>query len=132
MALGDVALNGVGQGVHAGSCGQALGHAGHHIGVDNGDLGDVVGVHADELALLLDIGDDVVDRDLGSGAGGGGHRNGEHGVLLGGGNASRLRTSANSGLLMMMPMALAVSMEEPPPMVTMQSASAALKAATPS
>ena len=87
VALGDVALDGVGQGVHAGSGGQALGHAGHHIGIDYGDLGDVVGVHADELALLLDIGDDVVDRDLGSGAGGGGHRNGEHGVLLGGGNA---------------------------------------------
>ena len=33
---------------------------------------------------------------------------------------------------MMTPMAFAVSMEEPPPMVTMQSASAALKAATPS
>ena len=32
---------------------------------------------------------------------------------------------------MMMPMALAVSMEEPPPMATMQSALAALKAATP-
>ena len=49
-----------------------------------------------------------------------------------GATPSRERTSANSGLLMMMPMAFAVSMEEPPPMVTMQSASAALKAATPS
>ena len=29
---------------------------------------------------------------------------------------SRLLTSSNSGLLMMMPMAFAVSMEEPPPM----------------
>ena len=38
----------------------------------------------------------------------------------------------NPELLMMMPMAFAVSMEKPPPMVTMQSASAALKAATPS
>ena len=57
---------------------------------------------------------------------------GEHSVLLGGRTPSRERTSANSGLLMMMPMAFAVSMEEPPPMVTMQSASAALKAATPS
>ena len=42
------------------------------------------------------------------------------------------RTSANSGLVMMTPMALAVSMEEPPPMATMESASAALKASTPS
>ena len=50
-------------------------------------------------------------------------------VTIGGGSSM---DTANSGLLMMMPMALAVSMEEPPPMVTMQSASAALKAATPS
>ena len=102
------------------------------IGVHHGDLRDVVGVHADELALLLHIGDDVVDGDLSSRTGSGGHRDGEHGVLLVGATPSRERTSANSGLLMMMPMALAVSMEEPPPMVTMQSASAALKAATPS
>ena len=132
MALGDVALDSVGQGVHAGSGGQTLGHAGHHIGVNDCDLGDVVGVNADELALLLDIGDNIVDGDLGSGTGGGGHGDGKDRVLLGGGYALELRTSANSGLLMMMPMAFAVSMEEPPPMVTMQSASAALKAATPS
>ena len=86
MTLGDVTLDGVGQGVHTGSGGQALGHAGHHIGVNDSDLRDIVGVNADELALFLDIGDDVVDGDLGSGAGGGGHGDGEHGVLLRGGN----------------------------------------------
>ena len=52
--------------------------------------------------------------------------------FLVGATPSSERTSANSGLLMMTPMALAVSMEEPPPMVTMQSAPAALKASTPS
>ena len=52
--------------------------------------------------------------------------------FLVGATPSRERTSANSGFSMMMPMALAVSMEEPPPMVTMQSASAALNASTPS
>ena len=77
----------MGQGVHAGGGGQALGHAAHHVGVDNGDFRDVVGVHADELALLLHVGDDVVDGDLRGGAGGGGHGDGEHGVLLGGGHA---------------------------------------------
>ena len=41
------------------------------------------------------------------------------------------RTSANFGLVTMMPMALAVSIEEPPPMATMQSAFAALNALTP-
>ena len=51
--------------------------------------------------------------------------------FLVGATPSRLRTSANSGLLAMMPMALAVSIEEPPPMVTMLSAPEAWKAATP-
>ena len=87
MALGDVALNGVGQGVHASGGGQALGHAGHHIRVNDCDLGDVVGVNADELALLLDIGDNIVDGDLGSGAGCGGHGDGKDRMLLGGGYA---------------------------------------------
>src|SRR5699024_5029229 len=86
-ALGDVPLNGVGQRVHAGGGGQTLGHRSHHVGVHHSDLGDVVGVHADELALLLHVGDDVVDGDLGGGAGGGGHGDGEHRVLLGGGDA---------------------------------------------
>ena len=45
---------------------------------------------------------------------------------------SRERTSAKSGLFTMMPMALAVSMDEPPPMVTIMSAPDSLKAATPS
>ena len=35
--------------------------------------------------------------------------------FLVGATPSRLRTSANSGLVMMMPMPLAVSIEEPPP-----------------
>src|SRR5699024_6536959 len=43
--------------------------------------------HADELALFLHVGDDVVDGHLGGGACGGGHSNGEHRVLLGGGDA---------------------------------------------
>ena len=48
-----------------------------------------------------------------------------------GATPSSERTSANSGLLMMMPIAFAVSMEEPPPIATMQSAPLALNAATP-
>ena len=51
--------------------------------------------------------------------------------FLVGATPSRLRTSANSGLLAMMPMALAVSMAEPPPMAMMQSAPEALNASTP-
>ena len=40
-------------------------------------------------------------------------------------------TSSNSGFLMIMPIAFAVSIEEPPPMAMMQSAPDFLKAATP-
>ena len=35
--------------VHTGGGGQALGHGGHHIGIDHSDFGDIVGVHTDEL-----------------------------------------------------------------------------------
>ena len=56
---------------------------------------------------------------------------GRQGFLVGA-TPSRERTSANSGLVTMMPMALAVSMEEPPPMAMMQSAWAAWAASTPS
>mgnify|MGYP000093223852 CR=1 FL=1 len=88
VALGDVALDSVGQGVHAGGGGQALGACWTVIsGSTTATSGDVVGVNADELALLLHIGDDVVDGDLGSGTGGGGHGDGKDRVLLGGGYA---------------------------------------------
>ena len=60
----------MGQGVHAGGGGEALRHGIHHLGVDDGDDGHVVRVHADELAAALQVGDDVVYRDLGGGAGG--------------------------------------------------------------
>ena len=86
VALGDIALDGMGQRVHTGSGGQALGHGSHHVGIDDCDLRDIVGIDADELALLLHVGDDVVDGDLGSSTGSGGHCNGEHCVLLGGSN----------------------------------------------
>ena len=86
-ALGDKTLDRVGQRVHAGCGGEGSGHGTHHLRVDNGDLGNVVRVNADELALLLHVGDDVVDRDLGSGAGGRGDGDGEHGVLLRRGDA---------------------------------------------
>ena len=86
VTLGDVTLNGMGQRIHTGGGSQTLGHGGHHVGVDHSDLGDIIGVHADELALLLHVGDDIVDGDLGSSTGGGGHCNGEHCVLLGGSN----------------------------------------------
>ena len=85
--LGGVAFDGVGQGVHAGSGGETGRHRSHHVGVDDGDLGGVIGVDAHELADLLGVGDDVVDGHLGGGTGGRRHGDGEHGVVLGGSNA---------------------------------------------
>ena len=82
-----VALDGVRQRVHArGGC-QAFGHACHHIRVNDRNLGDIVGIHAHKLAFFLHIGDDVVDGHLGGRTCGGGHSNGEHSVLFGGGHA---------------------------------------------
>ena len=52
-------------------------------------------------------------------------------LFLVGATPSSERTSANSGLAMMMPIALAVSMDDPPPIATMQSAPLALNAETP-
>ena len=85
--LGGVALDGVGQSVHTSGSGQAGGHGSHHVRIDDGDLGGVVGVDAHELADLLGVGDDVVDGHLSGGTGGRRHSDGEHGVVLSGSNA---------------------------------------------
>ena len=76
----------MGQGVHAGGGSEGRGHGGHHVRIYHGDLGDVVGVHTDELALFLHIGDDVVDGDLSGSAGGGGDGDGKDSVTLRGGD----------------------------------------------
>ena len=81
--LGGVALDGVGQRVHTGGGGQTGGHRAHHLRVDDGNDGHVVRVNADELALLLNIGDNVVDGDLGCGAGSGRDGDDGHAGLLG-------------------------------------------------
>jgi hypothetical protein len=51
--------------------------------------------------------------------------------FFGGGDALEAADVGELGFETMTPMALAVSMEEPPPMATMQSAPEALKARTP-
>ena len=86
-ALGGVALDGVGQCVHTSGSGQAGGHGSHHVGIDDSNLGGIVGVDAHELADLLGVGDDVVDGHLGSSTGGRRHGDSEHGMVLGGSNA---------------------------------------------
>ena len=64
-----------------------LGHAGDHVGIHDGDDRDIVRIRTDELAVLLHVGNDVVNRDLGRRAGGGGHRDDRQALVLGGGCA---------------------------------------------
>ena len=73
----------MGERVHAGCSREAHRHRSHHVRVDDGDLRNVVGIHAHELADLLGVGDYIVDRDLGRGACRGGHGDGKGGVILG-------------------------------------------------
>ena len=82
-ALGGVAFDSVGQCIHACGSGQALGHGGHHIRIDDGDVRDIVHVHTDELALTLHIGDNVVDSSFSSSTSGGGNGDGVNGTVLG-------------------------------------------------
>ena len=81
-ALRGIALDGVRERVHARRCGKPNRHGCHHVRVDHCYVGDVVRVDADELALLLRVGNHVVDSNLSSGASRGRNRNGEDGVLL--------------------------------------------------
>ena len=86
-ALGDVTLDGVSQGIHTGGSSQALGHGGHHIGVDHSHNGDVMGIHANEFAVLLHVGDYIVDGNLSSSTGSGGNGNDGNALVLGGHSA---------------------------------------------
>ena len=86
-ALGDVALNGVRERIHARRGGQAFGHRTHHIAVNDGDDGDIVDIHADELALLFDVGDDIVDGNFRRGACRRGYRDDRNARLFGGSDA---------------------------------------------
>ena len=67
-ALGDVALDGVGECVHACRGGEAFGHGRHEFGVYDGEGGDVVGVDAHHLSARFLVDDDVVDGDFRGGA----------------------------------------------------------------
>ena len=68
---GDISLNGVGHGVHAGVCDQLLGHGLSQVGIDDGDVRGDLEVGDGVLDALLVIGDDGEGGHLGGGAGGG-------------------------------------------------------------
>ena len=83
-AAGDVAFNCVCKSVHTCSRSERSGHSRHHIGVNYCNDGNVVGVNANELSLLLNVGDNVVDGNLsGSTCGGCNCDGGNAGVLCG-------------------------------------------------
>ena len=69
---GDVGLDGVGHGVHAGVGDELLGHRVGQLGVNDGDIGRDLKVGDGVLDALLVIGDDREGRDLGGRTGGGG------------------------------------------------------------
>ena len=76
--LGDETLDGMCESIHTGGGGEAAGQGVHQFGIDNGHDGDVVGVNAHHLLLVLLVGDNVVDGHLGSSTGGGGQGNDGH------------------------------------------------------
>ena len=80
--FGNIALDGVGQGVHTRRGGQPLRHRIHQFGIDDGHRRNVVGIDADHLLAGLLVDDDVVDRHLGGGSGGGRQREGRHGAAV--------------------------------------------------
>ena len=84
---GNEALDGVGQRVQTGGYLQRTRHAVHQVRVNDREDRDVVLVDAHELALVLGVGDDVVDGGLRRGTGGGRNANDRHGRLLGVGHA---------------------------------------------
>ena len=67
-ALGNIALDRMRKRIHTGCRGEPLRHRGHHIGIDDRDNGNIVRIDANEFAVFLHIGDDVVDRDLSRGS----------------------------------------------------------------
>ena len=80
--LGDIAFDGVGQGIHTRGCRQSLGQAVHQFGVNNGHGRDVVGIHTHHLGLTFLVNDDIVYRNLCSCAGCGGKGNDGHTLVL--------------------------------------------------
>ena len=81
-ALRGIALDGVCQSVHTGGGGQAAGHGGHHIRINDCHVRDIVGVHADEFTFFLHVRDDIVDGGLRAGSAGGRHCDREDGAVL--------------------------------------------------
>lgn len=110
-----VSFDGVCQGIHTGRSSKSLWHGRHHLRIYDCDNWHIVWVNTYKFTLLFHIGNDVVDGNFCRSTSGGRNSDDRYTWFLVGATPSRLRTSSNSGLAMMIPMALEVSMEEPPP-----------------
>ena len=64
-----IAFDGMGQGIHTCRSGKSLRHGGHHIRVNDRNDRHVMRVNAYKFTFSLDIGDNIVDRNLGSSTG---------------------------------------------------------------
>ena len=119
---GDVGLDGVGHGVHAGVGDELLGHRVGQLGVNDGDIGRDLKVGNGVLDALLVIGDDREGRDLG-GVPEVEEMAQKWALRRSGGMPNTLHISSNvmSGYSYLIHMALAASMGEPPPIATIQS-----------
>ena len=73
-------------------------------------------VNAYEFTFSFYVGDNVVDGNLCSSTGCSRNGDDRYTWIFGRCGALKLLTSSNSGFAMMIPMALEVSIEEPPPM----------------
>ena len=81
-ALCNITLDSVGKRIHTGCGGKSLRHRRHHFGINNSNLGDIVYVNANKFALFLNVGDNVVDGNLGGCTGGCGDSDCKYGVFF--------------------------------------------------
>ncbi len=89
----------MGQGVHTGCSGEGGGERVHQFGVNDGYGGDVVGVDAYHLFLLLLVDNHIVDSGFGGGAGGGGESYDGHALMACGGAAFKRNDVGKFGVV---------------------------------
>ncbi len=81
-ACRDISLDGMGERVHTSRRCQSLWHGCHHLGIDKCNDGYVFRIHADHLAVLCHVRDDIVDRHLRCCSGSRRHREDRYGLIL--------------------------------------------------
>ena len=92
-----------------------LWHGEHHIRIHDCNDRHIMWIDTDEFSLSLHICDNIIDRNLCSIPAVVGTAMIRYAWFFRGCNSSRLLTSSNSGLAIMIPIAFEVSIEDPPP-----------------